>query len=220
MDKPFGIIVIDGPDGVGKTTLAQKFVDDYGARMFHATYRFKKMIPAYHHALVNKAMRVVSEGGLAVIDRLWVTECVYAAVFRGGTQWPEYTYAIDDRLKEVGALNVLCYSLDPVGAIDRRKQRDAENPEGAEREKPVNGGKTYSDDQMFDLHKRYRDFWYGNMFYLRGDLVERTARSGGARLRPDFVAYRLEEEGRDMDSFCWNAIKRLETLQKQLRNSL
>ena len=51
-----GIIVLDGPDCCGKTTLANDLIMNHGARYVHATYRFGKTMFAYHTAVMRKAL--------------------------------------------------------------------------------------------------------------------------------------------------------------------
>ena len=54
-----GIIVLDGPDAAGKTTLAEHLIEmnQGNGVILHATYRFKDKIPIYHGVLLRKAIR-------------------------------------------------------------------------------------------------------------------------------------------------------------------
>lgn len=85
-----GILLVDGPDASGKTTLANNIIKWNGGNgiILHATYRFKDKMPSYHMALLRKAIKL-SKHQLVIIDRLHISEYVYAKVFRGGTKWPE-----------------------------------------------------------------------------------------------------------------------------------
>lgn len=211
--KPSGIICIEGPDGVGKTTLADHFVKEYDAVSLHATYRFKKMIPSYHEALRRRAELIAEVGRLAILDRHWITEAIYARIFRGGTQWPAYTHDMDQVFQNTAVLTILCLPNSIEESLSRRKKRDAEDPENLEREKPVNAGKAYDKTQMVELYSRYIDLWRGNMFCEGEDRVADLTRTGGVCDRKDFVQYRIEVEGQDLDSFAWNAIQRMQRLQ-------
>jgi thymidylate kinase len=211
-----GIICIEGPDGVGKTTLADYFVEEFGALNLHATYRFRKMIPAYHEALLRRAEAWAADGGLAILDRHWVTEAIYARVFRGGTQWPQYTKDMDVRFKNAGVMTVLCLPNSIEESLERRKRRDVEDPENLEREKPVNKGKAYSEEQMIELFKRYMDFWRGNMFAEGEDQVAELTRTGGVCDREDYMQYRIEVEGAKTEFFVRGVLKKLHWLQVAL----
>lgn len=217
MAKHTGIICIEGPDGVGKTTLAEHFVEEYGAVSLHATYRFKKMIPAYHEALRRRA-EFISEvgGGLAILDRHWITEAIYARVFRGGTQWPPYTFDMDQVFQNMGVLTILCLPNSIEESLRRRRERDEKDPENLEREKPVNGGKAYDNTQMIELFSRYIDLWRGNMFCEGEDRVADLTRTGGVCDRSDFMRYRIESEGQDVRSFARKAVKCMERLREEV----
>ena len=82
-----GIIVLDGPDGAGKTTLAKYLQGHYGAKYIDMTYRWKKNQFEYHTAAIHHAIQL-SQKQLVVIDRWWMSENIYADVYR-----KDYTYA-------------------------------------------------------------------------------------------------------------------------------
>ncbi len=209
-----GIIVLDGPDGTGKSTLAQKFVTDHGAKLFHQTYRFKKCIPAYHEAMVRRAEKVVEQGGLAVLDRLWITEAVYAAVFRGGTTWPQYTYDMAARIKELGGVTVLCLAQNIDECIKAKHERDATDEQSLDRERVVNNGKSYDNEQLRELHLRFKDLWRGNMWTEGPDYASMLTRTGGVNEELDYLRYVIQEDGVDLDKFAKQVLKRLKMARK------
>lgn len=206
---PSGIVCLEGPDGVGKTTLAEHLVKEWRAVSFHASYRFKKMIPAFHTAILRKAMKVRDAGGIAVMDRSWPSEAIYGKVFRGGTRWPEYTFRMDDVFVEQGVVTVLCLPNSISESLARRRRRDEEDPENLEREKPVNGGKAYDDSQMVELYSRYLDLWGGNMFCDGDDRAADLTRTGGVCIRPDFLRYRIEVEGQNISEFASTIVAKI-----------
>lgn len=83
----YPIIVLDGPDGVGKTTLAEAMVKELGAHHIHLTYRFKNKMFGYHTAAIYQALRW-SKVKPVILDRWWMSEKVYADAYRGGTHYP------------------------------------------------------------------------------------------------------------------------------------
>lgn len=104
-----GIVILDGPDAAGKTTLAEKLIEmnhDNGI-ILHATYRFKNKIPVYHGALLRKAYRL-SKKKLVILDRLHISEYIYAKVFRGGTKWSWQLPVFNQICKELNIPIIIC----------------------------------------------------------------------------------------------------------------
>lgn len=88
------IFVIEGPDGVGKSTLAKALCEKLDARYRHLTYRWPQSIDLYHWAGLEKCL-ADSTRQPVVLDRWWPSEAVYAAAFRGGTAWPQFHRMLD-----------------------------------------------------------------------------------------------------------------------------
>lgn len=103
-----GIIILDGPDGTGKSTLAQYYIKKYNARYLHLTYRFKNNMFEYNTAAIELAARWANQGHLVIIDRLWMSELVYAKVFRGGCKQAFYGRFIDRLVLRYSGIYVLC----------------------------------------------------------------------------------------------------------------
>lgn len=102
-----GIIILDGPDACGKTTLANKFIEKYGGTYIHLTYRFADKMPIYHAAMLRKALKL-SKSQLVIIDRLHVSEYIYAKVFRGGTKWPWMLPMFNSLCRELNIPIIVC----------------------------------------------------------------------------------------------------------------
>lgn len=86
MRQRFPLIVIDGPDGTGKSTLARAICEQTGARYRHLTYRFRNQMHRYHTAALELCLKDLATRPV-VLDRWWPSELAYAAVFRGGSPW-------------------------------------------------------------------------------------------------------------------------------------
>lgn len=100
------IIVVDGPDHSGKTTLAKELIKQNGqGHHLHLTYRWPEKMDLYHFAAIRYALK---KGGLVVIDRWWLSEIVYANVYRGGTKWPDLPKYLDKHLTDAGGFQVIC----------------------------------------------------------------------------------------------------------------
>jgi hypothetical protein len=82
-----GIIVLDGPDGAGKTHLARFLQERLGAHYIHLTYRWPNRMFDYHTAAIDYAGRLSMEAPV-IIDRWWMSEICYANAYRHGSKWP------------------------------------------------------------------------------------------------------------------------------------
>lgn len=83
----YPVIVLDGPDGTGKSTLAQELCQKLDAKYLHLTYRWPKNMFDYHTAALFYVLRQAQERPV-VLDRWWMSEIVYADAYRGGSKWP------------------------------------------------------------------------------------------------------------------------------------
>lgn len=104
-----GIVILDGPDAAGKTTLAERLIEmnQGNGIILHATYRFKDKIPTYHGVLLRKAIKL-SKKTLVIIDRLHISEYIYAKVFRDGTKWPWQLPVFNQICKSLHIPIVIC----------------------------------------------------------------------------------------------------------------
>lgn len=73
------VIVIDGPDGSGKTTLAKKLADITGYTYAHFSYptsdwERKQMVDKYKEMIKRSCV---------IFDRSWYSEMVYGPIMRG-----------------------------------------------------------------------------------------------------------------------------------------
>lgn len=124
-----GIIILEGPDASGKSTLAKKLIElNHGGTILHATYRFANKIPVYHGALLRKAYRL-SKHQLVIIDRLHISEYIYAKVFRGGTKWPWQLPVFNQICKELHIPIVLCTPFNIKQGLEWFNASKNERPE-------------------------------------------------------------------------------------------
>lgn len=105
-----GIIIIEGPDGSGKTTLAKRLAFDYNGTILHQTYRFKNKIHLYYLAIFKKALKLADKK-LVILDRFHISEEIYAKVFRNGTKWPWLIKIINNIIEELKIPVILCVPL-------------------------------------------------------------------------------------------------------------
>lgn len=102
------IVIIEGPDCAGKTTLAEAICAATGA-----AYRHEGPPPATTLDLAayygQRIMLAEHAGGNVVFDRLALGELVYGPVARGASRITHEDFAMFERLRKVaGARHVVC----------------------------------------------------------------------------------------------------------------
>lgn len=184
-----GIFILDGPDACGKTTLQQSFVAQYGAIPIHLTWN-KELAPRMFEYQVEEMQKAIalSKDNLVIVDRHWISEVLYAKVFRGGSPWPLMGRMIDRVWRKHAAVYIMCLPhkslLGINAAVDRHEANlDPKHP--------------YPTEKFQELLREYLDFYYQGMFF-----------------RDDFINYTIEYEGRDILKFMSKAITRLELLRQ------
>ena len=85
------IYILEGPDGVGKTTLAQAIQQKTKGHLLHCTWKEGWTMKDYFAEVLDVAQRLDKYQDV-VIDRFAPSEWVYGNVFRGGSQFDVYEY--------------------------------------------------------------------------------------------------------------------------------
>lgn len=147
-----GIIILEGPDGTGKTTLGQHIADRYNGTYIHCTYNEEigKDVFGYHTNVVAKAI-ADSQKGIVCIDRLWLSEMVYGEVFRGGSKWPWQGRMLQRVLNKHCAATLFCMPHEYPEAVltDRFERLKAERNEMFE--------------SVGEVTRRFVDLWNGEI---------------------------------------------------------
>jgi len=106
IEIPRGVIVLEGPDACGKTTLSKTILERHGGRYIHLRYQ-KDKTQLYNFGALRRALRFCQDQ-LVVIDRHWLSEEIYSAVYRNGDcddGGARFSYGV---LKALGAVYVMC----------------------------------------------------------------------------------------------------------------
>ena len=99
------IIIIEGPDGSGKTTLANKIKDQTGYILLHRSHE----TDAGAASLFEEYAQVIKAGKNCIMDRSWYSEMVYGPVMRDGSDISFHQmYELERLLAKNGALVIHC----------------------------------------------------------------------------------------------------------------
>lgn len=159
------IFVLEGPDAVGKTTLAQHMQQELGAEYLHLSYRWPDHMFEYHHAAIRWAIRK-SHKKPVIIDRWWPSEALYAAEYRGGSKWPWINHALDAIAQQNNVLYIYCLPEDLESYAKRFDQVKQEREE------------MY--DNTVGVAKRYLDLW--EIYKARRDHMRYSIETYGKNL--------------------------------------
>lgn len=116
------IIIIEGPDGAGKTTLAEKISRQTKYPIIHQSQpkseeEKKRMLGEY--------IQIIRSNKNAIFDRCWYSEMAYGPVMRGESaiSYPGM-YELEELLARSGA--ILIYATGPKALLWQRCQRRGE----------------------------------------------------------------------------------------------
>lgn len=100
------IIIVEGPDGSGKTTLANKIAKQNGYIMLH---RSQPKTEEEKQNMMAEYLQVIKAGKNVVMDRCWYSEMVYGPIMRDASviTYPEM-YELEKLLCKKGALLIYC----------------------------------------------------------------------------------------------------------------
>jgi thymidylate kinase len=183
-----GLILIEGPDGTGKSTLAAQFKKDLGAVVLHQCYRWKTRMFHYHTAVLRKALKLVDQGQLVVLDRLWPSELLYGQVYRGGSPIPHEGRFMDRVMLKHASLYIFCGG-DPKVIAERHARLKQER------------GELY-ESKVEQLAIAYSKF-------------VKSFASVGDFWRFDVMQYSIEDDGSCLSDYVKRAADRLELWRKR-----
>tara|TARA_Y100001963_G_C6757576_1_gene437724 strand:+ start:767 stop:1777 length:1011 start_codon:yes stop_codon:yes gene_type:complete len=180
------IIVLDGPDAVGKTTLAEAFLKKYpDTKYLHLIYRWKDKIFDYHTAAMKLAGKWAMTHNV-IIDRWWPTEACYASVYRNTSAWPLQGRFHERVALKYGAVYVLC--LPDEKTISRHERLKKERDE------------MY--DNIDDLCKLYHKLYYGDKKHIdKGNYIDQLILSGGLEDTSYYIPYTIDRWGAHLNTF-------------------
>lgn len=192
-NKPTGIIILEGPDGCGKTTLANHFIEKYDAKYMHLTWSedLEKCMDKYQiESLLNAEQ--LSKDHLVIIDRLWISEIVYSDVYREGSQYRGLHQTMKLLIDKMDAINIVCL---PEGEQDYylhfQKLKD-------EREEmytnPV---------KALEVYGVYSALWFGvEHGSYKTPTCKAIMEAGGLEIFDNYYRYDFMQEGMALGVVC------------------
>ena len=197
-DQPYkGLVILEGPDGCGKTTLAEFLRDNYGAHIIHSTWS-KTLEPRmlnYMEETLDQALEI-AKNQLVVLDRHWLSELVYADVYRGGSSLQDYHQKAHDALKFHDVFTNVVYCL----PHDLELARLHFDKMKAEREE------MYTD--ITEVIQAYAALWEGSDLYAfktQSQYIKRLNFTGGLKhashINMRFRRYDWTTDGKNMEVF-------------------
>jgi len=191
-----GVILLEGPDGTGKTTLAEHLVKEHNALYLHATWSkdLEPKMEGYLWHILNIA-EYVSCNQLVVIDRCWITELVYTDVFREDAGRDEMHFKLHQFFAMVlSGLTIYCLPHNRDKFLshfkDVKDQRD----------------EMYSD--MSKVYDAFLALWEGAeveyQFSCGRTYLNVIEKAGGFKSSPAMVRYDWNTDGQDIEAFFKN----------------
>lgn len=152
------LIVLEGPDGAGKTFLAQELVKKLDAFYVHDRYSPKQWLK--NSGMLRLGVKKYLQGVPVVFDRHWVGDNIYSAVFRPGKSGP-WVRRMDSVMQRYGVCYVMC--LPDVNRLEEEFQKlRLKRPE------------MYT--SIKEAAVRYHDLYYGSIVRpFDGDYVEQQS---------------------------------------------
>ena len=117
------IIIIEGPDGSGKTTLANTISRQTGYPVIH---RSQPKTEEEKKLMMQEYVDTIKRGTNAIFDRCWYSEMVYGPIMRDASviSYPEM-YELERMLAKHGAIVIHC--TDKPEVLWRRATRRGED---------------------------------------------------------------------------------------------
>jgi len=123
------ILYEDGGDCCGKTWLCNKFHELMGSGHYtHLTYRWKQHMHTYHYAGLRHVIRKAPHYPVVTLDRGWMSEDVYARVYRKGSEVPMSGRILQKLMLMHNVQTIIC-SASPEEAERRHAKSKGERVE-------------------------------------------------------------------------------------------
>lgn len=191
-----GLIVIDGPDAAGKSTLCDFFVDTCGAHYKHLTWSpdLEKHMDSYQIGALAECLEI-AKTQLVVLDRCWLSELVYSNIYRNGSAYPELAKTCFDMLK--GSLNIVALPT-YRDWIENFKRMSNEREE-------MYAGDIQGMRQIYDQYEGV----YNGLFVAHSHPFVDGEIKKGLCMQDNFVSYNMYTDGKNVPAYALKVLSRL-----------
>lgn len=115
------MIIIDGPDASGKTTLAKSIAETLNGQYIHCSYHEKWNIEAYHRLILHSAGKLEEIAHVpVVIDRWALSEAAYGQAYRGGASY-DTALLMQEAIQAYKPMLIYCKSSKTLENFQRTK---------------------------------------------------------------------------------------------------
>ena len=190
--KPTGIILLEGADASGKTTLAAVLREKYSARYIHGGLYKDPWL--WHCAAIRRALRLAIDN-LVVIDRNFISHLAYGHIF-GNQKYAEGAYHLDALFQRSGCITVLCIPSDPP-------RQEADWRAGLE------AGKVEHFDRVREVIALYMDLAKGNVARPGAGWLFENIRYGDYAEREDVIIYDRYAYANNPEAFARQLVAKL-----------
>lgn len=140
------VIVVEGPDACGKTTLAKTLARELGGVYWHMTRTEHLSGQAqldYQKNSIENIRDNLNQGKTVVVDRNWISEYIYGRVLRRVGFKELEKIAMD--FIALNPFTIYCMDVNAETAAARHRQH-------------IDQAHPYSDQQYIDVYQSYQDF--------------------------------------------------------------
>lgn len=179
-----GLILVDGPDCAGKTTLCENIIAASAERGVKAVrHHLGKKVKGTawqedHDAIISYIQEMTMNKSIVIADRHFLSEAVYGRTYRDGSEYPYAMRYMDMLFNRFNALKVIC--CPPVEVVVE-KHREMQ---GVRHEEYKSG--------MDKVASEFQRLWHGKVFpnsYPGTDYLHQLQITGGVQDKSRWYHY-------------------------------